>query len=203
MGLTVTVAPLFTVRGVAWQAPDAGRFDVLMLTSANALRCGGPQLADYRALPVFAVGEATAVAARAAGFADVRAGDRDATVLLDMIAAAGHASVLHLAGREHRAAEHPALTIERMVVYAADPAEALAESAHAALAEQAVVLLHSPHAARVFAQMVGDRARIRIATISEAAAEAAGGGWAAVVVADRPDDTAVLAAAARLCDQVG
>lgn len=203
LGLGATVAPLFTVRGVAWQPPAADRFDALMLTSANALRFGGPHLADYHALPVFAVGDATAAAARTAGFADVRAGDRDAVVLLDLIATAGHAHVLHLAGREHRAAQHPALTIERVIVYAADPVAELAAAARAALAEEAVVLLHSPHAARVFARMAGERGHIRIATISPAAAEAAGPGWAAVAVADRPDDAAILAAAARLCDQAG
>lgn len=203
MGLAATVAPLFTMRGVAWQAPAPENFDALMLTSANALRFGGPHLADYRGLPVFAVGEATARAARAAGFADVCAGDRDAVVLLNLIAAAGHVHVLHLTGREYRAALHPALTIERAIVYAADPVAELAEAAHAALADDAVVLLHSPHAARLFGEMAGDRARIRIAVISAAAAEAAGPGWAAVAVAERPDDAAILAAAARLCDQVG
>ena len=203
LGLAATVAPLFTMRGVAWQAPAPENFDALMLTSANALRFGGARLADYHALPVFAVGEATAAAARAAGFADVHAGDRDAVVLLNLIAAAGHAHVLHLAGREHRAALHPALTIERAIVYDADPAEALTEAACAALADGAVVLLHSPHDARVFGGLAGDRARTRIAVISDAAAEAAGPGWAAVAVAERPDDAAILAAAARLCDQAG
>ena len=40
-----------------------------MLTSANAIRHGGAGLERLRSLPVHAVGEATAAAAREAGFA--------------------------------------------------------------------------------------------------------------------------------------
>ena len=52
------------------------------------------------------------------------------------------------------------------------------------------------------AELVGEdkRGTIRIAAISDAAAAAAGGGWAAREAADTPDDGALLALAARLCD---
>ena len=203
LGLDATVAPLFTVAALPWDAPAPGDHDALMLTSANAARLGGAQLAAFHALPVFAVGEATAVAAREAGFDDVRAGDADAVALLDRIAAAGFRHVLHLSGREYRDAGHPALTIDRVAVYAADPMAELPTQAMAALADGAVALLHSPRAAARFAALAGDRAAIRIAAISPVAAAAAGDGWACVAVADRPDDAALLAAAARLCDQAG
>lgn len=203
IGLSATVAPLFTTVSLPWEAPAPDPYDVLMLTSANAVRLGGPKLAQYRALPVFAVGEATAAAARAAGFANVRAGDTDIVALLTLIAETGFRHVLHLTGREHRDAGHPALTIDRVPVYAADAVAALPEPARAALREGAVVMLHSPRAAACFAALAGDPSTVRIAAISAAAAKAAGEGWAAVAVAEKPNDDALLAAAARLCDQAG
>src|SRR5688572_25017235 len=68
MGLEVRIVPLFEVAPVEWSAPKASRFDGLVLTSANAVRHGGPQLAALKRLPVHAVGAATAAAAREAGF---------------------------------------------------------------------------------------------------------------------------------------
>jgi len=45
-----------------------------------------------------------------------------------------------------------------------------------------------------------DRATIRIAAISAAAAEAAGEGWQALRIASSPNDAELLALAARLCE---
>lgn len=201
LGFDVTVAPLFITGALRWDAPPADMYDALMLTSANALRLGGPGLATFRHLPVFAVGEATAAAARAAGFKRVEAGDADAVALLALMAQAGVGRALHLGGREYRDAAHPAIRIDRIAVYAADPVVALPADATAALAEGATALLHSPRAAALFASFVDRRAAIPIAAISAAAARAAGQGWAAVAIAERPDDNALLAAAVQLCDQ--
>jgi uroporphyrinogen-III synthase len=48
---------------------------------------------------------------------------------------------------------------------------------------------------------VRDRSTISVAAISDAAAEAVGEGWRTVETADRPNDEALLALAARLCDK--
>ena len=63
-GLDALAIPLFEVRPVDWDVPDAGSFDGLLLTSANAVRHSGEQLKELRGLPVHAVGAATAAAAR-------------------------------------------------------------------------------------------------------------------------------------------
>ena len=65
LGLDAFAIPLFRVEPIAWTAPDAGQFEGLLLTSANAVRHGGDQLERLRGLPVYVVGEATAEAARA------------------------------------------------------------------------------------------------------------------------------------------
>ena len=66
-GLDAVAVPLFEVDPMAWEAPDPFGFDGLLLTSANALRHGGDRLQSLRGLPVYAVGDATAEAAREAG----------------------------------------------------------------------------------------------------------------------------------------
>lgn len=200
LGLRVTTAPLFAIRPVAWEVPRADGFDALMLTSANAPRHAGRLPAEWLARPAYAVGEATAMAARAAGFGDIRTGQGDAQALLAMAHADGVTSMLHLAGREHRDVAEPAIHVERRVVYAADAVAALPEAAIRALAGGAVALLHSPRAARLFATLAGQHDGIAIAAISAAALNDAGPGWAAATVAARPDDAALLAAAARLCN---
>lgn len=199
LGLEPVVAPLFKVRALAWEAPDASRYDAIFFTSANAPRLGGGGLGGFKRLPTYAVGEATAAAANAAGFGDVRTGPKDGAALLGLAACEGVTRALHLCGRESLPLSHPHFTVEQRVVYSADAVPALPEPVREALAADALVLLHSPRAARTFAALAGDRSRIRLALISAAAAEAAGEGWASKAVAAAPRDEALLELARRLC----
>ncbi len=192
------VAPLFAVHPLDWAPPDPRDFDAVLMTSANAARLGGPALARFTALPLHAVGAATAAAARAAGFTQVVTGEADAGALLAHAARDGIGRLLHLAGREHVAAERAGMHVERRIVYASEPVEALPPAAGEALAGGAVALLHSPRAAALFARLAPDR--VRIVCLSPAVADAAGGGWASVAIAAAPTDDALLAAAAGVCD---
>jgi uroporphyrinogen-III synthase len=197
LGLEPVVAPLFTTRPLAWEPPDSADFDAILLTSANAAREAGPALSDFLALPCWAVGAATAAAARAAGFTDVRTGASDGTALVQAAAAAGISRVLHLHGREHVALAWPGLRVESRTVYAAEAAEALPEAALAL--RDPVALIHSPRAGARFAALAPDRRAITLAAIGRAAAAAAGSGWAEVAVAAAPRDEALLELAAKLC----
>jgi uroporphyrinogen-III synthase len=193
MGLEPVVAPLFTIRSVDWEMPDPGAFDAVLLTSAHAARVVPHRLPS---LPCYTTGEATARAAREAGFAEVRAGLGDGEAALALAQADGRSRVLHLCGRDHVALPG----VERRIVYAADAADKLPDAATNALARDAIALLHSPRAARLFADLAGDRTGVRLALISAAAAAAAGEGWAAKAVAERPRDEALLEVAAKLCN---
>lgn len=197
------VAPLFAIVPRDWAAPDPGRFEAVMLTSANAARQAGAGLAAFGHLPAYAVGEATADAARAAGFADVRAGPSDAAALAGMMAAEGVRTAFHPCGEDHVAVADDRLEILSVPVYAAEPASALPAAAAVALDRGAVALLHSPRAAARFAALAGNRGGIRIAAISAAAAEAAGLGWLNIAIAERPRDQALLELAAKLCQTEG
>jgi uroporphyrinogen-III synthase len=196
LGLEPVVAPLFTVRAMEWEMPE-GRFDALLLTSANGARHGlSPELAS---LPCYAVGDATAEAARAAGTRVVVAGPSDGAAAVALMAEAGVTCALHLCGRDHIALTHHRVSVERRIVYAAEAAEVLPPGAQRALDKGAVALLHSPRAAALLVSLVPDRAHLRIAAISPAAAAAAGTRWAQVHIASAPRDQALLELAVRLC----
>lgn len=197
LGLDAVALPLFEIEPVAWEAPDPARFDALLLTSASAVRQGGDALAGLRGLPVHAVGNATAAAARDAGFDIASSGDSGVDRLLQSLEP--HLKLLHLCG-EHRAApSHARQAITEVVVYRSKE-RAVPDLQ---VAKGSVALIHSPRAARRFAELMrGDlKGGIAIAAISAGAAEAAGDGWQAVEVAQQPDDDALLALAARLCNK--
>lgn len=192
LGLDAEAQPLFEVEPVTWDAPEAGRFDGLLLTSANAVRHGGEQLAQLRGLPVYAVGEATAAVAREAGFDIKKVGGAGADRLLGSIEPG--LKLLHLGGVHRTASAAATHEILAIPVYRSREREISLGNVAGAVA-----LVHSPRAGRRFAELVGDRATIAIAAISPAAAQAAGDGWSEIAAADTPTDAAVLALAARLC----
>ena len=194
IGLDAVSAPLFAIEPVAWRAPEPAGFDALLLTSANALRFGGDQVAGLRGLPVHAVGEATAEAARAAGFDIASAGEAGVERLLASIDP--DLELLHLCGEDRREAQAPRQAITALAVYRARAIDGPDLSA----APGSVVLVHSPRAGQRLAELIGDGRSTSIAAISAAAATAAGDGWAAVEVAERPSDEALLALAVRLCN---
>jgi len=194
-GLHAVAVPLFEIESVEWRSPEAGDFDGLLLTSANAVRFGGERLAALRGLKVYAVGEATAEAARAAGFDIAEIGDGGVTRLLGSMEP--DLRLLHLCGADRHEPTDFKQAITSLVVYRAQPVDNpdLRETG------ASVALIHSPRTGRRFAELIDDRSNLRIAAISSAAAEAVGDGWRAIAVADRPSDDALLALAARLCEK--
>ncbi|QUT06182.1 uroporphyrinogen-III synthase [Sphingobium phenoxybenzoativorans] len=201
LGLAVDCYPLFLTTPIPWTGPEPHFVDAVMFTSANGARLAGPQLDRYRHLPAYAVGEVTAEAVRAAGFAPVHVGTRGVQELAAMIADRGHQWVLHISGRDIRTFDPGDLRVTSASVYAS------VESGHAAdfaphLVPGGVILIHSPRAGQRLADLVPPpvRATLHIAAISPAALEAAGGGWASGHAAARPDDAALLALAAGLCE---
>jgi len=201
LGLDARPLPLFAVEPRDWSLPDAGTFDALLVGSANAFRHGGVQLETLHGLPVHAVGEATAEAARAAGFTVARCGSGGLQGVLDEVPAGTR--LLRLAGEERIELTAPAgVTVEDVVVYASVP-RALDFGILPVLAEGALVLLHSAEAARHFANECArlgvNRAAVALATIGPRVTAAAGQGWREVATADQPSDAALLALAHRMC----
>lgn len=185
--------PLFAMQAVAWDAPSAHNYDGILLTSANAVRKAGPQLASFAHMPAYAVGKVTAIAAEQAGLHIGHIGNRGADELLHDLR---NCRLLWLAGEDHSHFNADAsVEIDLRIVYrsAALPVphnfrEVTSKADH--------VLLHSARAAEHFSTIVGeqglDRAAISIAALSENIAEAAGVGWKSLHIAAEPTDAALL-----------
>jgi len=203
LGLTISSHPLFAVEPVAWHAPDPARFDAVLIGSANALRMGGPELKQIATLPALCVGEATAQAARDAGFEVRLTGSGGMQTLLPKAEQLGLRRLLRLSGEAHvPLALPPGIAIETRVLYRV-LSRAIPESLAGKLRHGALVLLHSGEAASHFAAEIDrlgiDRARIAVAALAPRIAERAGPGWAACASASTPDDRALLALTAQMC----
>ncbi len=206
LGLSFIVDPLFVVEPLAWSAPPPEQFDAMMLTSSNAVTQAGPDLQKYGQLPVLAVGEATATAARAAGLEVAVIGDRGAEELLQALPDGRFPRILRLTGKDHvqLARSDHQITMCRVYESRALP---LGEKAQAALQRGDVVLLYSVRAAKI---LVSEMSRLNldpsinaVAALSANIAMAAGKGWKSVDAAPQPTDDALLSLAGRLCHGPG
>jgi len=154
----VVIEPLLTIEPlpVALELADV---QAIAVTSANA----APALGAAVHLPVFAVGAASAAAARGAGSTRVEAADGDAASLARLIVAScqpQHGTILHLCGTEVRGGLAEALTetgfrIRRQAVYRVRPARALSAETRTALRTGLdAVLLFSPRTALILCELV-------------------------------------------------
>jgi uroporphyrinogen-III synthase len=108
-GYEVLQAPMLRFEPVAFHDDLDARYGAVIVTSANALRGLAPHLAGSRLLklPLFAVGEHTAAAARGIGFENVIPANGDATALRELMLASVKAkelkkasTLLYLAGAD-------------------------------------------------------------------------------------------------------
>jgi uroporphyrinogen-III synthase len=201
-GFDPVLLPFFEIRARAWDAPDPADYDALLLTSANAVRQAGPQLRNFGALPLHVVGERTANAAREAGLVVTSVGESGVEDTLQAAASARHQRLLWLTGEDHRSPTLPAdITVEPIICYASE-ALPLPHNIADIIVDADIIVLHSPRAARLFAETVSNlglaKSTITLAAFSPAIAEAAGSGWRDMVLADKPIDSALLSAVAEL-----
>ena len=198
LGFDVHAMPLFAARPLDWDPPDADDFDALLLTSAFAARLAGPGLAALTSLPAYAVGAATAEAARTAGVAVAMTGSADAQRLLDDMTPSKIGRILWLCGRDRTALRAVETTITPLPCYAVDPVDP-PPAWHALLGAPAIVLAHSARAAERISELAcASRAHLSLVAISPAVAAAAGDGWRERAIAAQADDAAMLAQARAL-----
>jgi uroporphyrinogen-III synthase len=199
--------PLLTIEAVPARLPPARAVQAVILGSINAVRHLPKR---FRAMPLLAVGDATAEAARAAGFAHVESAAGDARDLAALASARLDPAGLPLLLATARGAGRPlaadlrarGFRVLRRVTYRTKPQPVLPPAAAEALAEGLVghVLFFSASPVRVFGRVA--RARrlthtlpgVTALTISPAAsAIAAPLGFGAVLTAARPDQDSLLA----------
>jgi uroporphyrinogen-III synthase len=198
--LTPLMAPVF-LTPVLPTGPFAG----VIFTSAT-----GVEAAKRLDLPrrAWCVGAETAARARAAGFEALSA-DGDAEALVAAILAnPPPGRLLHLRGEEVRGdvtelLNSAGLETFSAVVYRQDPHPLTAEArAVLAAAGPVIVPLFSPRTGTLFRQALpwDLRADLRLATMSQAVADAVAGLPGTVIIARRPDADAMLDAVARLLE---
>lgn len=212
-GHEVLIEPLLTIEPLAVML-DLGGVQAIAVTSANA----APALGSAQHLPIFAVGVASAAAARRAGCTRVEAAGGDASSLARLIVASCRprdGAIFHLCGDEVRPGlAEPLLAagfrFVRHTVYRARAAETMSAPTRAALRQGVdAVMLFSPRTAGVFfalAMRYGlDRClgETEAWCLSAVIADACRGlPWRGVRIAARPDQAALvelLEAADRRC----
>lgn len=203
LGLDVHAFPLFEVTDLPWHVPDPLLYDGLLAGSANVFHHGGPGLASLAGLPVHAVGETTAQAARRAGFDVAHVGSGG---LQPLVAALPPSRMLRLCGVERVMLACPdGVVVDDRIVYAAR-AKPLPDALVALLQRPAVVALHSGEAARHF-KSESDRLNLPrhafdLACMAPRIAESAGSGWHRIEIADETTDAALLELACQMCQTV-
>jgi len=209
-GHTAVLAPMLTIRQRVHTPPDLTGVQAVLFTSANGVRAYAT-ISDRRDLPAFAVGEATAEAARARGFSHVETAGGDAASLAASVRERlrpADGGLYHAAGTVTRGALAETLTaagfaVRREALYEAVPADALPADAREALTNGTLegVLFFSPRTADTFVSVVRNAKLaaacrdVHAVCLSPAVAERARAlDWASVRVAVRPDRGGLLAA---------
>jgi uroporphyrinogen-III synthase len=215
-GVEVTVEPLLSIRWIADAPIDLAGVQALLFTSANGARgfaalAATREIPGWRELPVFAVGDASAAAAREAGFSRVESAGGDVAALARLVVdrldpkagALFHAAGSAVAGDLGGLLGAAGFTVRREMLYEAKPAEQLSPTTVTALADRGfdLVLFFSPRTAATFVTLtraagegvVNGCAAAAAVCLSPAVAAAAGElPWREVQTAARPEMMALL-----------
>jgi uroporphyrinogen-III synthase len=213
-GIEPLVEPLLTIRPVADAArrlpPLLRGAQAVLFTSVNGVRAFAAAT-ELRELPAFAVGDATAAAARAAGFPLVMSAGGNvadlARLVIDRLqprdGALVHAAAREVAGDLAGSLNAAGFSLRRAVLYEAVAATRLSAATAAALAERSVAfaLFFSPRTAASFVRLVAAaglaeacRGIVALA-LSEAVAAVLGAlAWREIRVAEAPNAAALVAA---------
>ena len=209
-GHEVMLAPMLRVEPVSDADLGAGPWAAVLITSANGARAIASHMrfGEVRALPVLAVGQASAAAARAAGFSDVTSADGDGGDLARLAAArfTGAATPLLYLSGEERARDlgtelaASGLKVATVAVYRTVKAAALPENVRAALVAGAVdgVLHFSRRSVESYLNCARDLAGPALMPVhyclsARAAEPLQAAGASRIRVAAKPDEAGVLA----------
>jgi uroporphyrinogen-III synthase len=197
LGWEPLLAPALVTELTRTALPSLDRFDALVFTSAAGVRAFAAASA-VPDRPAYAVGEATAAAARAAGFSQVTAADGDLVSLNAQLATVPARSLLHVSG-EDVAGEvaAPGRTITRVALYRTVAVGSLPDPVCTALYARTVAAacFLSQRTAGAFISLVNPDlcASVRAVVLSASIADAiATIPWARIEIAARPNLDALL-----------
>ncbi|AWU94555.1 uroporphyrinogen-III synthase [Azospirillum ramasamyi] len=214
LGFDAVVEPMLSMVWLDGPEPDLSDVQALLFTSANGVRAYAKRT-NRRDRPVQAVGDATARAARAAGFEQVDSASGDVYALADRVRrlldpSAG--TLLHVAGSKVAGdlggmLASSGFTLRRSVMYDAVPALTLSDDTATYLRTSALdgVLFFSPRTAVSFVRLLAEAGLVDCCRtvdafcLSPAVAEAARTygdegvtPWRSVRVAARPEQDSLL-----------
>jgi uroporphyrinogen-III synthase len=219
LGAEAVLAPMLEI--VPLEPPPALALEgvqAILATSANGVSALATALGPpprERALPLLCVGEASAAAARDAGFHAVRAAAGDVETLAALTVATCdprggrllHVAGTVLAGDLKGALEAAGFAVERAVLYEARAACRLPPALGPVLDDTrpTAVLFFSPRSAATFVTVLAEAglaevaARLVAVCLSEAVAAAAAAlAWRRIAVAARPVEAALIEALAEV-----
>jgi uroporphyrinogen-III synthase len=208
LGVESLIAPLLSIEAFKTETPDLSGVQALLLTSANGVRAFA-HLSKERKVPIYAVGHASAWAAREAGFEKIKSGGGDVETLAALVCETldfRDGAVLHIAGSMMAGdlagiLGRSSFDYRRVQLYHAIKATDLPPQCQIAIKDAEVdgVVLYSPRTAQAFVDLL-TKARLDDYTgqlsafcLSEAVAvKIVAYDWARVVVAKTPDQAALI-----------
>ena len=208
LDIDARMAPLMVRQTLEVSLPPPDGFAAMVVTSANAVR----SLADrgmvetYRHLPVFAVGDRTALEAQDAGFLRVSSAAGALQDLINAMAISGMRGPVFYPTGKHQSADLAkslaplGIMVATAKLYDMVALEALSTDVLAGLADGSIgaVLAYSRRTAEIFAKLAASldqsqRSRIAMLCLSEAVAEPLlEAHFNRISLADRPDEDAMM-----------
>jgi len=209
IGIEAVVAPLLVHEPLPADLPAPDTIAAIALTSANALRAleASGQLARYRQVPVYTVGDRTADLAEELGFVMVTSASGSLADLAELLAHAPiDGPILYPSGRDVTADLTRSLapfgrTVLAVPVYSMNPVTTLPEEAADALARREIVaaLFYSKRTATTFVHLCEGildrpaRMELGVLCLSEAVAEPlVDAHFVRVGLAERADEAAMM-----------
>lgn len=209
-GYDVMVEPMLAIESMSGDPIDIGGAQAILFTSSNGVRAFAGNSAE-RALPAYAVGDATARSCEEAGFAEVHSAAGDVDDLADLVireCKPRDGRLIHVAGSVRAgdlagALQTAGFDVVRAPLYDARPATALSVELVSAMkrGQIDVVLFFSPRTAATFVSLAREAGlenaskAITALCLSPAVAKrAALFPWRTLVIASEPTQDALLAA---------
>jgi uroporphyrinogen-III synthase len=208
-GIDVLIEPLLRIVIADGPPLDLAGVQALLATSANGVRAFARRN-EQRDLPVLAVGDATARAARDAGFGNVESASGDVVALAALVRRRldpARGPLLHIAGTEVAsdlggALAEAGFAYRREVLYSAHVAERLSEALVAEIGCGAVdgVLVFSPRTGKTLVRLLQAAGlaavtpRLSCLCLSTAVSAAVAPlAWREIVIARQPTQAAIIA----------
>lgn len=210
LGIEAIAAPCMVRQTLDTSLPPPDGFAAMVLTSANAIRSmiDRDAVAQFRHLPVFAVGDRTASEASLAGFTRVSSAAGAFQDLVNAMTIARVPGPIFYPAAKHQSADLAkalaplGVMVATTKIYEMVAAEALSEDVLDALGgEIGAVLAYSRRSAQIFATLAAgisreQRTALAMLCMAEAVAEPLlEARFHRISLADRPDEDAMMALA--------